>query len=561
MSFDFTNMTIEEVADIMYPRQRDVFLECLYGEGDVLCTAPGGFGKSFIIDAVKHFAGDRTVTTATTGSAAVLVNGTTVHSTLALPLGIPTKQDMSKTSKRYKSLFKRNHPIQNIIVDEFPMTGPHTFDAQLQRIARISKTSRYKRCRLLVFGDYAQMLNVIKGQEKDLVRELYGTTTLLDSKIFKEHDFKLFSLDQNKRTTDKEFQQILEWMRLGENKKQVVDYLNKRVGKPDPESIYLCTTNAQVDKINQQAFRDNPNSPMYYYAEISGTFKESDTMLSKTLALKEGLRVMCLINAPTEGDEEPDYVNGSVGVVTSLVEGAVEVLLDNGKTVIIEPTEQKNIEYYTDSEGELKQRTIGTFKNIGLKVCYSVSVNKSQGMTLDKANVDFGDNGAFTYGQAYTAISRLRSIEGLTLVRPITESDIKVNRHVKKFYNKINGVVDTTFPLIVAGGRDFNDYPLLCKKLDSLLRSKNPEDVVIVCGKAAGADSLGECYARERGYRVWEFPAEWDRFGKRAGYLRNSLMADHADALVAFHDGVSRGTQHMIELAKEQGLAIRVVNF
>ncbi|MCP6682939.1 DUF2493 domain-containing protein [Bacillus nakamurai] len=115
--------------------------------------------------------------------------------------------------------------------------------------------------------------------------------------------------------------------------------------------------------------------------------------------------------------------------------------------------------------------------------------------------------------------------------------------------------------VVVAGGRDFNDYDLLRCKLDSALRNRQNEKIVIVSGKARGADSLGERYARERGYEISEHPADWDKFGKAAGYIRNKEMAEEADALMAFWDGKSRGTKHMIDLAKKNGLKIAIVYY
>jgi len=115
------------------------------------------------------------------------------------------------------------------------------------------------------------------------------------------------------------------------------------------------------------------------------------------------------------------------------------------------------------------------------------------------------------------------------------------------------------FKVIIAGGRDFDDYELLEKNLDFLFQNK--ENVVVVSGKASGADSLGERYAKDRGLKIKEFPAEWNKYGKSAGYRRNEQMAQNADALVAFWDGVSRGTKHMIEVAKSNELRIRIVEY
>lgn len=109
----------------------------------------------------------------------------------------------------------------------------------------------------------------------------------------------------------------------------------------------------------------------------------------------------------------------------------------------------------------------------------------------------------------------------------------------------------------MAGTRTFDDYELLKSKLDFFL--KNKTNVEIVSGTARGADQLGERYAVERGFAVKKFPADWDRYGKSAGYKRNAQMAEYADAAVIFWDGISRGSMHMINLAKEKGLPVRVV--
>jgi len=119
--------------------------------------------------------------------------------------------------------------------------------------------------------------------------------------------------------------------------------------------------------------------------------------------------------------------------------------------------------------------------------------------------------------------------------------------------------MENQFRVIVAGGRDFFDYQLLKSKLDTLLSQKN--NVVIVSGGAKGADSLGEKYAREHNLLISHYPALWDKHGTRAGYIRNEEMAKNADAVVCFWDGLSSGTQHMIDTAKSMNLKLRIVMY
>ena len=113
--------------------------------------------------------------------------------------------------------------------------------------------------------------------------------------------------------------------------------------------------------------------------------------------------------------------------------------------------------------------------------------------------------------------------------------------------------------VIIAGGRGFNDYDLLCRKADKILSRQS--EIEIVSGAARGADKLGERYADERGYTIKRFPADWGTFGKKAGYMRNEDMAEYADALIAFWDGTSKGTKHMIDIARNNDLKVRVITY
>jgi len=119
--------------------------------------------------------------------------------------------------------------------------------------------------------------------------------------------------------------------------------------------------------------------------------------------------------------------------------------------------------------------------------------------------------------------------------------------------------------VIIAGGREFNDYELLSKKCDKVLKINNnlssQKNIEIVSGTARGTDRLGERYAVERGYPIKRFPANWDKYGKSAGYRRNEEMAKYADVLIAFWDGESRGTKHMIDLAKKYNLKVGIVHY
>lgn len=108
---------------------------------------------------------------------------------------------------------------------------------------------------------------------------------------------------------------------------------------------------------------------------------------------------------------------------------------------------------------------------------------------------------------------------------------------------------------IIAGSRDFCDQELLFAECDKL----QPQPTFVLSGTAAGADSLGELWAKARGIQVLRYPADWKRYGKAAGYKRNEVMANNAERLIAFWDGASHGTRNMIQLAEERKLKISIV--
>ena len=118
------------------------------------------------------------------------------------------------------------------------------------------------------------------------------------------------------------------------------------------------------------------------------------------------------------------------------------------------------------------------------------------------------------------------------------------------------------FKVIIAGSRGFSNYKLLREQCNKFLREKRKtSNIIVVSGHARGADFYGEKYAQDEGFDLEIYPAQWDKFGKRAGYRRNEQMAEVADALIAFWDGSSRGTKHMIDIMNEKNLLVRVVEY
>ena len=118
------------------------------------------------------------------------------------------------------------------------------------------------------------------------------------------------------------------------------------------------------------------------------------------------------------------------------------------------------------------------------------------------------------------------------------------------------------FKVIIAGSRGFSNYKLLREQCNKYLRDKRKtSNIIIVSGGARGADSLGEKYAQDEGFDLEIYPAQWKKLGKQAGFRRNEQMAEVADALIAFWDGESHGTKHMIDIMTNKGLPTKVINY
>ncbi len=118
-----------------------------------------------------------------------------------------------------------------------------------------------------------------------------------------------------------------------------------------------------------------------------------------------------------------------------------------------------------------------------------------------------------------------------------------------------------TIRCIIAGSRGFDDYAMLLTAVNICFLNFAVEDITILSGMARGADRMGERFAHEMGIAVDQYPAQWDTYGRSAGYKRNELMATEATHLIAFWDGVSRGTKHMIDLATKHGLTLATVHY
>jgi len=195
----------------------------------------------------------------------------------------------------------------------------------------------------------------------------------------------------------------------------------------------------------------------------------------------------------------------------------------------------------------------------GYQIWYTAYVVNDEDWCNTSGNYENGLYSDTIYLNKEEAENVLKSIKLIDIDRKIfpglTES------HTTKVYLKELNIGSSEFKVIIAGGRDFNDYELLKNKCDYYLSNVDKSNIVIISGMARGADSLGERYAQERGLKLEGYPANWKLYGKSAGFKRNQVLVKNASAAICFWDGKSKGTKHTIDLCKEKGIPIKIVRY
>lgn len=403
-------------------------------------TGKAGTGKTtFLRDVVRHTK-KKCIVLAPTGIAAVNAGAMTIHSFFQFGLGPFVKGVIEPKSdfRINKSKLELIRNLQLLIIDEVSMVRADLMDhidVELKRIRRNSKP--FGGVQLLMIGDLQQLPPIAHGGEDDLLRQYYKTLYFFSSAALKSIKYSCIELKTVYRQTDGHFINILNHARECTLTNQDISDLNTRYipdFSPRPEDGYirLMTHNRQVDYINATEMAKLDSHPFTFEAAVTGTFPEESYPTANSLTLKKGAQVMFIKNDP-----ERRFINGTLGEVRSIDKNCIAVrLAESGKTIEVEPMEWQNIRYQFDDETkEISSKQIGRFKQYPLKAAWAITVHKSQGLTFDKAIIDV--HAAFSPGQAYVALSRCRTLEGLVLSSPVSASVFMKDKAVDAYMNYI----------------------------------------------------------------------------------------------------------------------------
>jgi len=419
----------------------------------IFLTGKAGTGKTTLLREIIATTHKNTVVVAPTGIAALNAGGVTIHSMFQLPFSafIPSYDEASQFTETVKfenketlrRHFKMNNVKRNVIrnmelliIDEVSMLRADLLDAidfMMQTVRRNSRT--FGGVQVLFIGDLLQLPPVIRDEEWRTLRNYYKGKFFFHSHAIQQNPPLYIELSKIYRQTDDTFISVLNNLRNNQITPQDIQVLNEYV-KPDfdlknnPGYITLTTHNAKADSINEQAINDLAGNEFAFQPFIVGDFPEKIFPVEENLKLKVGAQVMFVKN---DISFEKRYFNGKMGVIKSLSPGEIFVHFpQENKTIEVEKYEWKNIRYKVNElTKEIEEEVLGTFAHYPLKLAWAITVHKSQGLTFEKAALDVSQ--VFLPGQAYVALSRLTSLNGLILLSPIQMNGISNDQDVMDY--------------------------------------------------------------------------------------------------------------------------------
>ncbi|RVU02068.1 helicase [Mucilaginibacter limnophilus] len=397
----------------------------------VFLTGKAGTGKTTFLRQLRQETKKKLVIVAPTGMAAINAGGMTIHSLFQLPFGplLPCSEGPELHYNPEKHELLQN--MELLVMDEISMVRPDVLD-QLDTILRSLRGNNHAfgGVQLLMIGDLAQLSPIIRDEEWTLLRSYYATPYFFSSLVMRRSAFVRIELEKVYRQSDPVFVDILNGIRDQSLTAAQLAQLNTRFvpGFLSTEGFITLTTHNRIaQQINTELLEALTGELVEYKAILRGEFPADGYPTEVSLLLKIGAQVMFVKN---DSSAEKRYYNGKIGTVTSLEADTVHVLTPEGREIAVQALEWSNVKYEMAGE-QVAESNAGSFAQIPLRLAWAITIHKSQGLTFEKAIIDV--SGAFAHGQAYVALSRCRSLEGLVLRSPVSMQYIIGDLQVKKF--------------------------------------------------------------------------------------------------------------------------------
>ena len=419
------NFEVELARFIVEKTRRSLFL-----------TGKAGTGKTTFLRDITRHTKKKHIVLAPTGVAAVNAGAMTIHSFFQFGLGAYVPGVVAPQTgyhiRQAKLDLIRN--LDLIIIDEISMVRADLLDhidAELRRIRR--SYLPFGGVQLLMIGDLQQLPPIAHGEEEMILRQHYKSLYFFDCKALQNLEYSCIELKNVYRQNDSHFVDILNRARIGRLTPEDIDELNARyqprfMPRPEDNYIRLVTHNRMVQNVNEGEMTKLDGDEYAFDAKVTGTFPPESFPTAERLVLKKGAQVMFIKNDP-----DKRFINGTLGEVCYLWKDKIKVrIADTGVTIDVEPMEWENIRYQLEeTDKTVKSTTIGKFKQYPVRPAWAITIHKSQGLTFDRAIIDA--RAAFSPGQAYVALSRCRSLEGIILSSPLRASAFMTDTTIDDF--------------------------------------------------------------------------------------------------------------------------------
>lgn len=423
----------------------EVFLAeqyALHTHQSIFLTGRAGTGKTTFLKNLREASPKKMAVAAPTGIAAINANGVTLHSLFQLPFGtfLPESGPMPNDGMFYNREFllrntklnadKRRllQELELLIIDEVSMLRCDLLDAIDSILKHVRKNKNpFGQLQVLFIGDLQQLPPVVQDREWEKLSAYYKTPFFFSAHAYHELRPVYIELKQIYRQSEASFINLLENIRKNQLSPADLELLNSRLetGQDLSEGqVTLTTHNHKAESINQQKLEQLKGKAFKHAGVINGDFNEKNLPTEMNLSLKKGAQVMFIKN---DSSSEKRFYNGCLGVVKSVDEKSVKVDVPGiADTINVERESWTTVRYSHNLETDkVEEEETGSFSQYPLKLAWAITIHKSQGLTFDKLRIDAAE--AFAAGQVYVAMSRCRTLDGITLTSPVSRHSIQTD--------------------------------------------------------------------------------------------------------------------------------------